>query len=442
MGTTLETPPSPPDWKTPEEWTLTPYGMSRDGMHALDCWAGLDAEGVVQVVRSPSFTPEQERELQDLVLDLHAMPEAAEPYVTSPEPVAAGKYQPRSLLDFVSAPLAEPRWAVEGVWADGASGIIAGRPKDGKSTLASELAVSLWSATPMFGLRDFPVRTAPAGILYVQQENADSRVQADLQRIMAARGLGSIEHEDFLLPDGTPETLTSFVPSWDWIAPDEEPPPFELLSLSGFNLGSQEDMKWLASYVIEHRMRYVFLDPFYMLAPNVADTGTDPALKPILNALTRFKQTTACAPILTVHMSEKGENGNEPSAMLGSTYLHGWYEAWIGTRRATGGTFDIRIDALRDGLGERRLALLGQGVGSWRYFADAQDAKDADGREAPRVVVSRSREAYARELANEGKTVKEIAEQVGVTDRTVRRYLKPDDGAESDGTESNDLFPG
>ena len=71
--------------------------------------------------------------------------------VLEQHPGVAVLFKPASLTAFVAGDLAEPRWAVERVWPEGASGVIAGRPKDGKSTLAVELAVSLWSGTPMFG---------------------------------------------------------------------------------------------------------------------------------------------------------------------------------------------------------------------------------------------------------------------------------------------------
>lgn len=61
----------------------------------------------------------------------------------------AKRFTPVALEDFVTGSLVQPRWAVENVWPERASGIIAGRPKDGKSALATELAISLWSGTPI-----------------------------------------------------------------------------------------------------------------------------------------------------------------------------------------------------------------------------------------------------------------------------------------------------
>src|SRR5206468_88704 len=84
----------------------------------------------------------------------------------------------------------EPRpWAIERVWVEGAKGIIAGEEKANKSTHAAELAISLATGTPMWGLPEFPVRVPPARVILIQTENDDRRVNDDLLSICAARGI-------------------------------------------------------------------------------------------------------------------------------------------------------------------------------------------------------------------------------------------------------------
>jgi RecA-family ATPase len=73
---------------------------------------------------------------------------------------------------------------VQGIWPAGASGIIGGQPKATKSTTSAELAVSLATGTPMFGLNRFPALSQPVPVLYVQPENTTGRVQRDLQQIL------------------------------------------------------------------------------------------------------------------------------------------------------------------------------------------------------------------------------------------------------------------
>jgi hypothetical protein len=344
------------------------------------------------------------------------------------------RFTPVDFTDFVSTRLAESRWAVQDIWPLGALGIISGRPKDGKSTLALELAISLWSGTPMFGLDRFPVLVPPAGVLYLQEENTENRVQADGQRIMEARGLGTIMHYPvFGGPDGSSflEEVSEFYPRPDAWEEGYEPPPFTIESLSGFNLQSPEDVTWLGNYVHREGMEYVFLDPFYMLAPEIADSGTDPQIKPVLKQLRRLKQETGCAPILTHHMTDNPKLGNVPSSMLGASYLHGWYEAWIGVRQTCKPlgtpTFQVKVDAMRDSMGTREHGLTGLGVGHWSYSAASQGKTDAVGRAAPRMVAAASRTEHARELhaADPSMSYEDIATEVGwKSAKSVQRALK------------------
>ena len=344
------------------------------------------------------------------------------------------RFVPTPVGDFVGVDVAEPRWAVRDVWPAAASGIIAGRPKDGKSTIASELAVSLWSGTDMFGLERFPVLQAPEPVLYVQQENSDRRVRRDLQLIMAARGLGRFEEEQPVAvgeaADGSPiyERHQTFVPeplqAPAFYAGEHEVPRFDVLSHAGFDLASAEDMGWLAGRVRAGDYRYVFLDPLYMLAPTVTESGADTAeLKAILLALTALGNETGAGVVVTHHMSDKG-GGNEPSSLLGSTFLHGWYEAAILTRRSDAGVFHVKVDAQRDFGTTAQHTLDGLGVGSWGYAEAAQEKTDSLGREAPRVSEKEVRLSRLAVLlaADPGAADEALAAELGVSDRTIRNY--------------------
>jgi AAA domain len=225
--------------------------------------------------------------------------------------------------DFVSTDLAVPRWAVEGIWPEGASGVIAGRPKDGKSTVAVELAISLWSRTPMFGEQAFPTHSRPAPILYIQQENATDRVQRDLQHVLASRGLGQIEEEPLMeLPDGSWETLERFelLPY-----PYSDLPAFTVLSNQQVDLSQQPHRDWLEECIHSRGYRYLFLDPLYMLvgATKITDGGDD--LRPILTWLRSLASDTGCGIIFTHHMTNARGSGNDASSMMGTTFLHAWY---------------------------------------------------------------------------------------------------------------------
>jgi hypothetical protein len=348
-------------------------------------------------------------------------------------------FNPVPLDTFTGVELAVPRWAVENVWPDGASGIIAGRPKDGKSTLAVELALSLWSGTPMFGLPEFPVKTKSAAVLYVQQENATARVQRDFQEVMVARGLGKfvvVEHH-------TAEQLRAagVKADADLVIQHFEPDPalateglgaFDVLSHWGVDLSKTAHVDTLLELGVSYD--YLFLDPLYMLIGAVDEIKDAGKLKVILTALTTLKNETNCGVILTHHMSGKGGQ-NEASAMLGSTYIHAWYEAALLVRQNKSKMFEVKVDAQRSHGVHLTHTLKGQGVGRWFYDADAQGQTDADGRPSPGSTRRALNLARLAELRDEQPdwSHKQYAAELGVSTKSVQGYFKS--LAERDGTE-------
>lgn len=354
------------------------------------------------------------------------------PATVAPSPAAPvaqirRTFEPRPMLDFVAGEVARPRWAVEGLWPLHAPGIIGGRPKAGKSTLSLELAVSLWSGTPMFNHPAFPSASREP-VLYIQQENANSRVQRDLQAIMAARGLGTQRAESHWAEEhpGVPETA---VEVWsDVFEPAPETahlPAFGLLSHAGLDLSKREDVQWLAHHVQERGYRYVFLDPLYMLVGSVKVTDGGDELRPILTSLTAMGETLDCTFILTHHMSEKENAPLDASSLLGSTFIHGWYAAALMVAQDAGHSFRVKVDAQRDFGESRELVLQGLGVGSWFFAAEAQGQSDSVGRPAPRVAKKETNIARCMELhtAHPDWSYQEIADEVGVGLSTVKRYM-------------------
>jgi hypothetical protein len=342
----------------------------------------------------------------------------------------APRYTPVRALDFASGEVAVPRWAVQDIWPLGGSGVIGGRPKGGKSTLAQELAISLWSGTPMFGLDRFPSHEC-APVLYIQQENSNSRVQRDLQAIMDRRGLGRLDYVTYWEEDiaGDPETARQVSYNVFTPAPHaEQLPAFDVLSHAGIALTDRDDWAWLRDVIASRGYRYVVLDPLYMLMRGAKITDGGDELVPVLTALTALGDELDVGIILTHHMSEKDGAPLAASSLLGSTFIHGWYSAALMVAQAAANTFRVVVDCERDFGETAELTLAGLGVGSWFYGGDAaQGHVTDDGRRAPQSDAKATRLARLAELRREHGTewsFEQYADALDVGVRAVQRYVR------------------
>ncbi len=170
--------------------------------------------------------------------------------------------------------------------------------------------------------------------------------------------------------------------------------------------------------------RYLFLDPLYMLVGSARVTDGGDELRPILTWLTRLKNRTGCAAVVTHHMTDKGGK-NAAGSLLGTTFIHGWYEASVFVRQGEHKTFEVRLDAQRDFGSSDALTMIGLGVGRWS-LGPTGGSTDSAGRSSPRIDGKAARAARARELHEMHPlwTYQEIADEVGVTSvKTVQRYL-------------------
>lgn len=364
------------------------------------------------------------------------------------------KAQPVTLTDFVLQEIPRTEWAIEGIWPKGAKGIIAAPPKNGKSTISVELAVSLATGTPLFGVEKFKCYER-ARVTYVHQgENSASRIRKDFDLILQARGLGHMEdvlaipsrtvnddrEADGLDPLDGPEgdeLMSSgerFVPSWGDGSPHAEP-NLELLVNPGLKLGSQngalstvgavrDHREWLKEYAADRD--YLVLDPIYMLAG--ISMNDEPAVIDLLSYLGEIHES-GCAVIFTHQQSVKmrdGGSGTDGARMLGSTYLPAWLEAAMYPKRDAKGLFTIAIDNLREMSDTDRVVLQGSNVGSWAYFDSAQNVEDSLGRQAPgmsakAIGMERVREMLAE---NPGISKDEMAARLGRSPKTIQNYLK------------------
>ncbi|MGH2963811.1 MAG: AAA family ATPase [Solirubrobacterales bacterium] len=321
---------------------------------------------------------------------------------------------PLGLEEFSTRHLPPPKYAVNRVWAEGASGIIGGAPKKAKSTTAVELAISLGAGTPFLGVPEF--KASGAGkVTYVHAENSEHRVERDINRTLEDRGLG------LTVPvlDGWGDVLGyQFEPQWD---PEREP-DIQILSHPGMNLLDNDHYPWALDYAMGRD--YLILDPGYLLAAfNPNDTGSVLELN---SRLVTIQKDADCAVIITHQETEKHSDGDGASRLLGSTFLHGWYEAAIFTNRTPTDFFTFTCDNLREIGEEHRIYAQGLGIGRWQYTGSAQGATDKEGKASPVKAEKATRLDRLRALLEKHAdwTESQFAAELGVTDRTVRNYLK------------------
>jgi len=344
------------------------------------------------------------------------------------EQLAAPLYTPVRATEFASATLTPPHWAVANIWPEGAMGVIGGAPKNGKSSLALELAITLATGTPFLGLADqFPMRVPPSPVLYVQVENSKGRVQRDLQEVLVARGLGYFEQEsvgyvDLAYPGeeeklGEEQFVRRFEPTSDAHA--------NLHVLSNVPMVVEHDdvREWISEYVKVHGIRYLFLDPLYMLTAIEYESKSG-AIRPLFGFLTGLKSDLNCATIVTHHQTSKHTSGSAASRLLGDTYIFGWYESALFTSR-TGNLFTLEVDAMRELGIEDEFTLTGEGIGNWSFDEYTQGLTDTLGRKATRTSQKEANVSKLGVLESEHPDWNddEFAKALGVkTTKTVRNY--------------------
>lgn len=194
----------------------------------------------------------------------------------------------------------EPKWLIEGLWADQAVGILGGEPKSCKTFLALDMAVSVASGAACMG-RFPPLRTAP--VLLFPAEDALSIVRQRLEGICAAAN-----------------TRLDALPIFVITSP-------QLL------LDLHQDQELLRQTVTEINPALLILDPFIRL--HRGDENASKEVAPILGYLRRLQRELHVS-VLLVHHVRKGSAAKRPGqALRGSSDLHGWGDSNLYLRRSS-----------------------------------------------------------------------------------------------------------
>ena len=194
----------------------------------------------------------------------------------------------------------QPKWLIEGLWADQAVGILGGEPKCCKSFLALDMAVSVASGAAC--LRRFlVVSTAP--VLVFPAEDALAVVRKRLEGICAAA-----------------RTRLDALPIYVITAP-------RLL------LDRPCDREQLRNTVAAIKPALLILDPFIRL--HRSDENASKEMAPLLGYLRQLQRELHVAVVL-VHHARRGSGAKRPGqALRGSSDLHGWGDSNLYLRRSS-----------------------------------------------------------------------------------------------------------
>ena len=195
----------------------------------------------------------------------------------------------------------EMSWLVEGLWGEGAVGILGGEPKSCKSFLALDLAVSVASGTPCLGR--YAVRRAGPVLLYAAEDSPEI-VKRRLFGITQARGVDLVGCE------------------------------IEVITVEKLRLDDPKDVQSLEETIVHIAPRLLILDPFVRLHRIDENSSSEVAM--VLENL-RIMQRRHNLGIVVVHHAKKGGGGiRGGQALRGSSEFHAWGDSNLYMRRRHG----------------------------------------------------------------------------------------------------------
>ena len=204
---------------------------------------------------------------------------------------------------------AESRWLIEGLWGEGAVGIVGGEPKCCKSFLALDLAVAIASGQP--ALRRFSV-PQPGRVLLYAAEDAQHIVRARLQGICHAAGC---------------ELKTLDV---------------QVITAEALRLDLERDRRLLEQTVAALQPRLLILDPFVRL--HRIDENSSGEVAPLLAYLRELQRRHAISVLLVHHAKKSSGKARAGQALRGSSEFHAWGDSNLYLRRSLAGHLTLSIE--------------------------------------------------------------------------------------------------
>ena len=184
-----------------------------------------------------------------------------------------------------------PQWLVRDLWSAAAVGVVAGRPKVGKSWFGLDLAVSVASGTPALGR--FPVDATGPALVYLA-EDALPRVRDRVAQLCRHRGL-KLSRLDL-----------------------------HVVTADRLRLDTERDQLALDHTLARIRPALLLLDPLVRLHSLDENSASDiSSLLGFLRAINRRHQLA----LILVHHLAKRSSRNLGQSLRGSSDLHAWTDS-------------------------------------------------------------------------------------------------------------------
>ena len=201
------------------------------------------------------------------------------------------------------------RWLIESLWADEAVGIVGGEPKNCKSFLALDLAVSVASGAPC--LRHFPARQRGPVVLFA----AEDPLHVVRRRLQAIAIAAEVSFDTLDIHVITSPTL---------------------------RLDSEQDRRRLHATVEAIQPKLLVLDPFVRL--HQVDENLVADVAPLLGYLRQLQRNFHTA-VLLVHHARKGAGSTRAGqALRGSSEMHAWGDSLLYLRRCRGNALRLSVE--------------------------------------------------------------------------------------------------
>lgn len=199
----------------------------------------------------------------------------------------------------LSRQVEERRWLIDGLWSEGAVGILGGEPKCCKSFLALDMAVAVATGRPC--LRRFGVPSRGRVLLYA----AEDPPRVVRERLDGICGVAGVALEDA---------------------------DVQVIVTPTIRLDHESDRIELMQTIEIQKPRLLILDPFVRL--HQIDENNSGDVAPLLGFLRGLQRHLDVAIVLVHHAKKGGSRSRPGQALRGSSEFHAWGDSNLYMRRA------------------------------------------------------------------------------------------------------------